>query len=164
VLTAVDRRGRSLLLELFKPLKSGVRLSHASGAGVALHCASLLAHGPSALFNTALRRPPLRVSVTMTSASRPNAGQIAQTFGKHLVTTGSRAFIDSLSTVRVENESECWGVSPTPFLSSAATTFMRSYGSVEYASSAGLLVVSVAIRMIMVPLPAFFLFTAVPVF
>jgi hypothetical protein len=42
---------------------------------------------------------------------------------------------------------------------------MRSCGSVEYASSsrrsAGLLVVSIAIRMIMARLPVFFVFTAV---
>ena len=56
VLTAVDRRGRQLLLEVLDPLQSGVRLGQASDGVVPLHPVSLRAHGHPALFNTALRQ------------------------------------------------------------------------------------------------------------
>jgi len=56
VQATVNRRGRQLLLEVLNPLKSGVRLSHASDGGLALHRISLLAHGHPVLFNRAL--PP----------------------------------------------------------------------------------------------------------
>lgn len=63
-----------MLLEVLNPLKAGVRLSHASDGGVALHRVSLLAHRHPVLFNRALRPPTLRFSVTMTTASRPLQG------------------------------------------------------------------------------------------
>jgi hypothetical protein len=64
VLTAVDRRGRQLLLEALDPLESGIRLGQASDGVVPLHPVSLLAHRQPALFNTALRQPVLILSVT----------------------------------------------------------------------------------------------------
>jgi hypothetical protein len=58
VLAAVHRRGRWLLFEVLNPFESGVRLSHASDSGVALHTVSLLPHGhPVCSIGHGARRP-----------------------------------------------------------------------------------------------------------